>query len=428
MPPIRINLLRRIARKSQRKPLGERISPFARKAGGFFKAVSLPVRAGIRLGYQRYIAAEGRLNAARLALGKTNSRIERLQQFVAEHTDTEIAKRASESAAREFGVKRAAKKVARFARKVSAQQQKIEVKLNPKLVAAEVRLSEAQAIHAYKQRRLDAAKDLWLLKNFRTNWRGKRVAGAKAKADKLERVKTEREAAITTAKERIEAHIKDAGYFQQRIRQREAIRLAQIKTNVERANSELLKLDSRRAKLLRTIDALERKVEARKHREEAAAHSGSEPADSRRAGSERESDDFYEREEGSDREAEERDSFDAGEERGAGREEAAEERDESSRRELERDMPPRERRFEELSEAFIMQFRRNAAEQIGVEVSALRPEIVNFCELITRRINEAEPADFDAALDFLNALGLESEPLEAAQKALRKVYGAEPES
>ena len=51
------------------------------------------------------------MNAARLALGKTNSRIERLQQFVAEHTDTEIAKRASESAAREFGVKRAAKKL-----------------------------------------------------------------------------------------------------------------------------------------------------------------------------------------------------------------------------------------------------------------------------------------------------------------------------
>ena len=72
--------------------------------------------------------------------------------------------------------------------------------------------------------------------------------------------------------------------------------------------------------------------------------------------------------------------------------------------EAERDMPPRERRFEELSEAFIMQFRRNAAEQIGVEVSALRPEIVNFCELITRRINEAEPADFDAALDSFECI------------------------
>lgn len=401
-PGMRIDLLRRRrAGQPPKKPLRERFSPFAKKAGGFFRKATFPVWKPVHLGYQRYITAEGRLKAAQAALTRTVARVERLQQYIAEYSEEAIARRASERAAKEFGVKRATKKAAKSIGRAEAQQQLIDIKLNPKLTAAEAKLAQAQAVHEFKQRRLAAAKDLWLLKNFRANWREKRAAGAKVRADKLAGVKSQREAAVAAAKERIESHKADAAFFEQRIQAREAVNLAQIKANVERARVELQSLGSKRLKLLRTIGVLEEKVRENERRREAA-----ESADSRHTGPEREPEDFRGREDDSAEASGER----AEEERGYAREEvgereraegrgpAGEEERDESRRELERDMPPRERPFSEIETALKEILSNRFMGDMGT--SSIPPAAISNIDRIVHRIAEAEPADLDAALDI----------------------------
>ncbi|PIU20929.1 MAG: hypothetical protein COT15_05025 [Candidatus Diapherotrites archaeon CG08_land_8_20_14_0_20_34_12] len=281
--------------------------------------------------------------------------------------EAEMRQAAIEIAHGKFGVKRALGKQTRAQKGIDRSEDALrdsEALVDRK--RADLRVPEDRLDS--RKARLDQAQHLRFLKGIRTRWRTGRVKGAEKKVETARGKVTAAESVVEQARKRIEAE--QALY---------RVRTAAV--------------DER-------VTAVERRLIAQKQRvEHTLSQLKAESSRLRR---------------------------DIGRLRGERVEERIVDRDEVVRKSVDT-LPLPEIRFEEVSNAFKEEFIRSAAEHEGIAVDALNPRIVDFCEGVMQKIGEKKPADLEAALDVLETLGLAPEPFEAAQAALRKVYGVEPE-